>query len=92
MLDNREIFRLIYVQQLSSRSGFVRILDGGDCGAELIHIFHQQTPLVKRTIYGTANAMIVVLAEPGEHGATFNATVSFNSLPSTGNTTVPLQV
>ncbi|CAH8503889.1 unnamed protein product [Dicrocoelium dendriticum] len=58
-------------------SGSLRILDGSDCGAEVINIFGQNTPSVNRTICGSSNAMTVVLSAPGEQGSIFNATLTF---------------
>ncbi|CAH8503905.1 unnamed protein product [Dicrocoelium dendriticum] len=63
--------------KLKSHSGSVRILDGRDCDAEVIHLFVQSAPSVTRTIRGSSNAMTVVLTEPGGQGSILNATLSF---------------
>ncbi|CAI2737045.1 unnamed protein product [Dicrocoelium dendriticum] len=64
--------------QINSSSGFVRILDGRDCNAEVIYVYERHTRSFDRKIHGTSNTMIVVLSAPSEYGATFKATVSYN--------------
>ncbi|CAH8503956.1 unnamed protein product [Dicrocoelium dendriticum] len=63
--------------KFKTRSGSLRILDGRDCGAEVIHIFVQNTPSFNRKLRGSSNTMTVVLSAPGEEGNIFNATLSF---------------
>ncbi|CAH8503922.1 unnamed protein product [Dicrocoelium dendriticum] len=64
--------------QIKSRSGFLRILDGPDCGAKVIYTFEKSNRTISHTIQGSSNAMMVVLSVPGEKGSVFNATISFN--------------
>ncbi|CAH8494521.1 unnamed protein product [Dicrocoelium dendriticum] len=63
--------------QLEMESDFLRVLDGTDCGAEVIYFFRGNSTFQPQSIYSTSNAMVIVLAVPIAKYDHINSSYSF---------------
>ncbi|CAI2737250.1 unnamed protein product [Dicrocoelium dendriticum] len=82
--------------RINSRTGFVRILDGPDCGAEVVHVFQRDTPIVPQEIQGKSNRMVIVFSVSGGPESTINVTFvlqspCFPSHPTASNGSIELR-
>ncbi|CAH8494529.1 unnamed protein product [Dicrocoelium dendriticum] len=90
-LDLEDSNSVLYDYMLEIESGFLRVLDGSDCGADVIYLYRGNSTFQPRTIYSTSNALVIVLAVPKEYVDHMYSSYSFRDANSNffHNTTVP---
>lgn len=69
--------------QFTTKSSFVRIVDGFDCNAEIIHEFRGTKPQQSVTVHSSRSSMMIILSVPQAKSDVFKASYSLMETKTT---------